>query len=230
MLESSWNRCWPALGASGDGHLLMHRLLAAYSEPQRKYHTIQHLSECLALFERYRALAAEPAEVEIALWFHDGVYNVRASDNERRSAEWAERELRRAGVATERVARVSEDIIATRHSALPVGRDQELVVDIDLAILGAPRARFDEYQAQIRAEYNWVPGVIFRAERRKVLSAFLARNPIYRTPALRGALEARARDNLAYAVRRLGGPAPSSGPPSPPPSSGPPSPPPRSIG
>lgn len=89
MLRSSWDRCWSELGARGDGHPLMRRLLSAYSEPQRKYHTVQHLSECLALFDRYRELAVEPAEVEVALWFHDGVYNPRAGDNEARSAEYS---------------------------------------------------------------------------------------------------------------------------------------------
>jgi predicted metal-dependent HD superfamily phosphohydrolase len=182
----------------------MRRLLAAYSEPERRYHTVQHLSECLTLLDRYRELSAEPAEVEIALWFHDGIYDVRGSQNEIHSAEWAEREMRAAGVAPERVARVSELILATRHAVPPQGQDQMLVVDIDLAILGAPRSRFDEYEAQIRAEYSWVPGFLFRAQGRQVLAEFLCRDPIYSTPALRDALEGRARDNLAYALRRLG--------------------------
>jgi predicted metal-dependent HD superfamily phosphohydrolase len=204
MLQSSWDRCWIALGARDDGHALMQQLLAAYAEPQRKYHTVQHLSECLTLLDQYRALALEPAEVEIALWFHDGIYNVRASDNEIRSAEWAEQELRRAGVAPHPVARIKADILATRHSAPPQGQDQMLMIDIDLAILGAPRLRFDEYEAQIRAEYGWVPGFIFRRKRREVLSEFLARDPIYSTPALRNELEAQARENLIHALRRLG--------------------------
>jgi predicted metal-dependent HD superfamily phosphohydrolase len=79
-----------------------------------------------------------------------------------------------------------------------------LMIDIDLAILGAPRLRFDEYEAQIRAEYGWVPGFIFRRKRREVLSEFLARDPIYSTPALRNELEAQARENLIHALRRLG--------------------------
>lgn len=205
MLQRSWDRCWRALGASGDGYALLRRLLAAYAEPQRKYHTLQHLSECLALLDRYRALALESAEVAIALWFHDSIYDIRASDNELRSAEWAEQELCEAGVAPERIARVVDLILATRHSAPPRGQDQMLLVDIDLAILGAPRARFDEYEAQIRAEYSWVPALIFRARRRKVLAEFLARDHIYSTPALRDALEGPARDNLTYALRRLDG-------------------------
>ncbi len=203
MLQSSWKRCWTSIGASGDGLALMQRLIFAYEEPQRKYHTIQHLSECLALLGNNLDLAVEPAEVEISLWFHDARYNVTASDNEAQSADWAELELRQAGVASERIGRVKEHILATRHSTLPQGQDQMLLVDIDLSILGAPRGRFDEYEAQVRAEYGWVPGFLFRRKRREVLTDFLARNPIYNTVRLRDALESQARENLVYSLQQL---------------------------
>jgi predicted metal-dependent HD superfamily phosphohydrolase len=99
MLQSSWERCWSALGASSNGTALMQRLVSAYEEPHRKYHTVQHLSECLSLCEQHLDLAVEPSEVEIALWFHDAIYDIKASDNEARSADWAQSELSRAGVA-----------------------------------------------------------------------------------------------------------------------------------
>lgn len=204
-LQSSWNRCWQSLGASGDGLGVMQRLISAYGEPQRKYHTVQHLFECLFLMEKNLHLAEKPAEVEIALWFHDAIYDVKASDNEARSADWAEAELKQAGVAPESIDWVKAHILATRHSALPQGQDQRLLVDIDLAILGAPRARFDEYEAQVRAEYGWVPGVLFRIKRRDVLAGFLARQPIYNTPTLRELLEGQARENLAHSLGQLGG-------------------------
>jgi predicted metal-dependent HD superfamily phosphohydrolase len=208
MLESSWQRCWKPLGASGDGTALMQRLVSAWQGPHRKYHTVQHLSECLSLLEQNLDLAAEPAEVEIALWFHDAIYDVRASDNEARSADWAANELRQAGVSSQRIARIKEHILATRHAALPQGQDQMLLVDIDLSILGAPRARFDEYEIQVRAEYGWVPGFMFRRKRREVLEEFLARDPIYNTAKLRQALEQQARDNLAHSLRQLGSGSP----------------------
>jgi predicted metal-dependent HD superfamily phosphohydrolase len=69
ILQSSWTRCWKSLDASGDGLALMQRLALAYEEPQRKYHTAQHLSECLFLMEKNVDLAVESAEVEIGLWF-----------------------------------------------------------------------------------------------------------------------------------------------------------------
>lgn len=203
IFQVSWSRCWSALGAKGEGWPLRDRLLAAYAEPQRRYHTLQHLGECLTLFDRHQTLAGRAAEVEMALWFHDAVYDVRGRDNEARSAAWARSELEAAGVNPASLARIDALIMATCHRALPVGTDQQLLVDIDLAILGAPPARFQEYEAQVRAEYAWVPRWVYRRKRREVLQEFLAREPIYSLPALRAELEAQARDNLAHSIRQL---------------------------
>lgn len=203
IFESSWSRCWPALGAAGDGAVLRDRLLLAYAEPQRKYHTQQHLGECLALCARHRGQAEHPAEVEIALWFHDAVYDVQGRDNEARSAAWARDALESAGVRGEVIDRVEALIMVTRHQALPQGRDQELLVDIDLSILGAVRERFLVYEEQVRAEYDWVPRWLFRRKRREILREFLSRQPIYSRPELRAELEDRARANLAHSIRRL---------------------------
>lgn len=203
MLLTSWLRCWRSLGASGEGIPLMQKLTVAYAEPQRSYHTIQHLNECLALLEPHLELAEHPAEVEIALWFHDAVYDVQATDNEAKSALWAETELNAAKVESQAVARISELIMATRPAALPAGADRQLLVDVDLAILGAPRPRFIEYETQVRKEYDWVPGWLFRRRRRGILKEFLARDPIYNTPQIRAKLEGQARENLEYSLQQL---------------------------
>ena len=71
-----------------------------------------------------------------------------------------------------------------------------MMLDVDLAILGAAPGRFDEYERQIRAEYAHVPEAEFRAGRRKVLQGFVERERIYVTDAFHDALEARARANL----------------------------------
>ena len=200
-LERSWRRAWPL--ARGEGEALEQKLLAAWSEPQRKYHTLQHLEECVAIFEQHSELAEHPREVELALWFHDAVYEVKGKDNEARSAEWAVASLSQAGMPQAAVERVRQLVLATRHQALPVTPDEQLLVDIDLSILGAASERFDEYEVQVRQEYAWVPGAIFRRKRREVLESFLARPAIYSTPPLRAALEARARSNLERSLARL---------------------------
>jgi predicted metal-dependent HD superfamily phosphohydrolase len=81
--------------------------------------------------------------------------------------------------------------------------DTQLLLDIDLAILGAAPERFAAYESQIRAEYAHVPEADFRSGRAQVLSGFLARPRIYATAAFHDALEHRARENLAKALAVL---------------------------
>ena len=199
-LEASWRRAWRGIGAHDDADALCASLMSAYREPHRRYHTLQHLGDCIDLFERVGALAAHPAEVELGLWFHDAVYDVQRSDNEARSADWLRRAADSAGIATDVTERVCALIMATRHAALPKGVDAQLLVDIDLAILAAAEPRFAEYEHQIRAEYAFVPEATFASRRRAILAGFLDRERIYSTPSLHDELERPARANLARAI------------------------------
>lgn len=200
LLTRSWHRAWTGLAAAGDGQAWFDRLRAAYSEPQRHYHTLQHLRECLGQFEAVQATAPHPAAVEMALWFHDAIYDVKGGDNEQHSADWAVDVLRGAGVTAEDVARVYALIMATRHTAVPGDEDEQVLVDIDLSILGAGPARFAEYEDQIRREYAFVPRWLFTRKRRAILQTFLDRPRLYSTAHFHDALEADARANLRAAI------------------------------
>ena len=199
-LESQFEFTWCAIGAKSSGLKLYKALVGAYSESHRKYHSIQHLTECLQAFDSARRLAKRPAEVELALWFHDAIYDVKRSDNEEQSANWARRELEIAAVPTSSIERVFDLVMVTKHTGVPEPGDQQLLVDIDLSILGAPPERFAEYEQQIRAEYSFVPRFIFRSKRRAILNSFLNRQRIYATDHFYSELEQRARQNLARAI------------------------------
>jgi predicted metal-dependent HD superfamily phosphohydrolase len=201
QFQRSWARAWNGCGAQGDGGELASALLARYAEPHRRYHTLQHLSECLAQFELVQSLPPHPAEAELALWFHDAIYDVRRQDNEKLSAEWARHSLAGAGASSETVQRVSDLVMATRHSGgAPVAMDAQVVVDVDLSILGAPPERFAQYEDQIREEYAHVPIWTFRWKRAEILRAFLDRPRIYSTPHFFEHYEAPARENLERAI------------------------------
>lgn len=197
---AGWQRAWAGVGAGGSGESVHAALVERYAEPHRAYHTLQHLGECLAAFEPLRHLAQHPAEVEMALWFHDAVYDVHRHDNEEASAEWARAALLAAGAPAQAAARVAALVLATRHQAAPRGADETVLVDIDLAILGAEAPRFAEYERQIRTEYAFVPEAQFRQRRQHILRSFLERPQIYGSEPLRAALEQRARRNLRRAV------------------------------
>lgn len=199
--STRWERTWRDLGVPADA-AERDSLMARYAEPQRRYHTLRHLDECFARLERVRALAERPGELDLALWYHDAVYDPHASDNEAPSAELADHAMQRAGLAADVRERVRALIMATRHDALPAPGDAALLVDTDLGILAAEPARFDEYEREIRAEYAWVPGPIFRSKRRDVLGGFLARERIYMSGAF-DADERRARANIARSLEAL---------------------------
>jgi len=201
--EERWRAAWLALDANPPDGLLAEVVLR-YREAGRHYHTLQHLGECFAMLDGARHLAERPAEIELALWFHDAVYDTRAHDNEGTSAAWAERSLIAGGVSRVVGRRVSELVLATRHDAIPGDDDTRLLVDIDLSILGAAPPRFDEYEQQVRQEYAWVPDDAFRIGRARVLSAFLERATIYNTPWFIERLEHQAQENVSRSLRALG--------------------------
>lgn len=177
------------------------RLLDAWGQAGRAYHNRDHLSGVLAVFDAHRELAARPELVELALWYHDAVYDPRRADNEEASAEWAVRDLKAAGFSPEDVLAVKGMILATRHrSDQGLDGDTQLLLDIDLSILAASPEAFDAYEAAIRQEYKHVPENVFRDKRAEVLQQFMARERIYR---VLSDLEGPARENLARSMGNL---------------------------
>uniref|UniRef100_A4XZU4 Uncharacterized protein n=1 Tax=Ectopseudomonas mendocina (strain ymp) TaxID=399739 RepID=A4XZU4_ECTM1 len=63
-LDTSWLRAWSELGLAPPAGLF-EQLIAAYQEPQRHYHSLQHLIECLTHFEHAHHLAEHPDEVAV---------------------------------------------------------------------------------------------------------------------------------------------------------------------
>jgi predicted metal-dependent HD superfamily phosphohydrolase len=200
---ASWLRMWQELGAPVTDEGLYNRLIACWNEKHRHYHTLKHLGECLAQFAAVRGEAQRPAEAELALWFHDAFYDPRRNDNELLSANWARSSVLHAGLPPDVADRVHALVMATRHDAVPGDADVQLLVDVDLSILGATPERFDQFDQQIRAEYAHVPDEAFRQGRGNVLDSFLARRRLYSTAYFHALLERQARENLQRALARL---------------------------
>lgn len=192
---------WTALGARDAAAFQVVR--DAYASDQRHYHTVEHILECLAYFDRVRALARRPDELEAAIWFHDAVYDISQRDNEARSAELARDQALQAGIPSETADRIAELVLNTTHTAQAASSDAQLLIDIDLSILGASPERYRRYEIDIRREYASAPDDLFRRGRLHVLNAFLERTGIYHTSYFYERLERQARENLAEAVEAL---------------------------
>ena len=174
-----------------------------YTAADRRYHDIHHINDCLQLFDNVRTLASQPNAIELAIWFHDAIYDSHKSDNEASSASLADSALMQLGVPRATRQSVCDLILATQHNAPPADPDAALLVDIDLSILGQPAPKFDAYEAGVRFEYAWVTDSAFRAGRSRVLQSFLDRPRIFTTDYFSAAFESSARQNLHRSLANL---------------------------
>lgn len=182
------------------------RLEAAYAEPHRRYHTRAHIEACLKLLDEVQGLSADERRLLTwAIWWHDAIYDPKASDNEARSASMAEADLAEMGASPQERAEVARLIRLTAgHEVEPGDRLGAVLTSIDLAILGAAPADYDAYARAVREEYAHVPEPLWREGRRRVLQRFLDAPAIFPDPAFRARYEAQARENLAREVAALG--------------------------
>ncbi len=205
-LAARWDALLLRCGASADPGPYGRALLERWAEPQRRYHTTEHL---LAVLDHVDALAGhadDPDAVRLAAWFHDAVYRPDRSENEERSARLAVRALTEAGLPAQRVALVARLVLLTTgHAPEPGDRDGEVLCDADLAVLGGTPEAYAAYAAAVREEYAFVPDEDFRAGRAAVLRQLLALPALYRTEAARARFDAAARANLAGELSRLAG-------------------------
>lgn len=202
-LRERWGNLWVGIGAGSGASEIWEKLVRLHAEPHRAYHNMSHVEDCLFQLDLARSLAEKPDEIEIAIWFHDAVYDTGALDNEEKSALLARRSLTKHGIAENVASRISDLVIATKHNEPPQDPDAELLADIDLSIFGRSFEEFDLYEKRIRKEYDWVPEPEYRKARAGILNMFLSRGKIYRTVCFRDMFEASARTNLERSVSRL---------------------------
>ena len=172
----------------------------AYTEPQRAYHSVQHIVECLDLVNRVQDQLQDACAVQWAIWFHDVVYDVQAIDNESQSAVLMRQQCAEI-LPLVQCDKVAHWIEATQHHQPSLDQDLNFLLDIDLAILASPTTRFAEYEQQIRQEYAWVADEIYTHKRAEVLRHFYQATPLYQTEYFQQQFEASAKQNLAQALQ-----------------------------
>ncbi len=180
------------------------KLFACYSAPDRHYHTLAHLEAILQTLAGLELPEASLAEVQLAGWYHDAVYNSRASDNEERSAALAREDLAGLGWSPEIQQETARLILLTRtHQTTPDDRAGQVLLDSDLAILGAEWEPYRAYADAIRQEYAWVAEQAYRSGRALVLQRFLQRSRLFLTDTMYRRFEEQARKNLQAELAQL---------------------------
>jgi predicted metal-dependent HD superfamily phosphohydrolase len=207
-LDVRWRALIGRLGVdAAAAEPVLAELVSAYSEPDRHYHTLDHVAALFRFLDHHGGGLVDRNAVELAIFFHDAIYVPTRSDNEAESAAMACTRLSVLGLPTALIARVSELILATRHGiqgAQSHDADLALFLDLDLSILAAERSVYAAYAQAIRIEYAVYPDEVYRPGRRRVLGEFLARSRIYETDHLHRLWESAARANMTWELAQLG--------------------------
>jgi predicted metal-dependent HD superfamily phosphohydrolase len=188
---------WPL----ADRHDVRDALLAAYADPSRGYHDLLHLTEVLDRLDELTAagMSFDPTLGALAAWFHDAVYDGER-DAEERSAVWAEEALAGTAYAAEaaRLVRLTET-----HDPAADDPAGQALCDADLAILSAPRQRYDAYVAGVRRDYAHISDTDFATGRQAVLHDLAGRERLFHTAYGREHWEPAARANLERELGQL---------------------------
>ena len=203
--EKHWLDLWHRLGIVSDDSVVnaYHDILNRYSEPHRKYHNVEHIKHCLSEFETVKHLASDANVLELAIWYHDAVYDINADNNEELSAALAKDVMNGFSLPTNVVEKVGEIIIATKHDETPTDYDTKLMLDIDISNIGQAD-EFEKDNKLIREEYSSVSDNLFANGRSNILKSFLNRPNIYLTDFFQKKYEDSARKNIASSIKKLG--------------------------
>lgn len=182
------NRCWKELET-------------LYTAPSRQYHTLTHISHLLTELRHSGLSAQNEAALSFSIYYHDSIYVAGRKDNERNSALLLKNRL---GITTFPFVALCMAQINSTKDHLPSGdKDTQLLLDLDLTVLGQPPEQYQRYVENIRAEFGQFPDFLFRRGRAKFIKGMLRREQIYNTAYFFSTYEVQARANLTAELELL---------------------------
>jgi predicted metal-dependent HD superfamily phosphohydrolase len=189
-----WSRCLP-LKDGVDPRPVYDDLRRRYTEPRRRYHTLDHITHCFQQLDMTTALMEDPDAVEMALWFHDAIYEPGACTNEQKSVELF------GHIAQEHflpifIGKVCGLILVTMHRQAPEDIDDAFICDIDLSSFGLPWEQFLLDTKALREEQDHISDEAFYPDHLKFLNYLLKRPRIFVSDFFNGRYEQRARQNI----------------------------------
>lgn len=193
---SLWQRCQHNAPGDNTGAGIHRRLLLAYSEPQRVYHTLKHIESCFKIFQDVVHLAKNADALALAIWFHDAIYDIDADDNEQRSADWFLQET--DGIFDDSLRDlVYRHILATMHCGTDIkDHDSQIMVDIDLSSFAKPWPEFLRDSEDVRAEKPGMPDKKFYPKQCGFQQFLLEQPRFFQSDYFYRNYEKQARQNL----------------------------------
>lgn len=184
----------PGAMVTSKSYSLADLIVCSYSKPHRFYHNLDHVIHCMGELDDYISHNDYPGGQAIiirsALLMHDIVYDSSANNNESLSAQIA-----REWDGFWDIDTITRLIMSTKTHT-PQSLDEEIMCDVDLAILGQPDNQYREYVDKIRMEYNHLDDTQFTTGRMTFLQSMLARDKIFHTDFFAEKYESQARFNI----------------------------------
>ncbi|MEM9255706.1 MAG: hypothetical protein AAGA91_09670 [Pseudomonadota bacterium] len=194
-----WERC---SGESAPSTQVWTLLSEHYREPHRFYHNLQHLRHCLSQLDAAREQIAELDATEMAIWFHDVIYEYGARDNEEKSADLFQA-MAGDNMSGSFVERVYDFIIATQHRGAAEDEGVAFVVDIDLSGFGLPWKGYLADSDALRKEAPHIGDEEYYRGKLRFFAELQAWPSLFQTDYFRERLEQRARENIQRYSRDL---------------------------
>ncbi|MGH1387116.1 HD domain-containing protein [Kordia sp.] len=202
-MENELYQSWLILTSKyTDDELLLNQLWKEinqnYTTKKRHYHNLNHIKYMLQLASNDQVDLNDSDTLQFAIWYHDIIYNATKSNNELKSAEFAQKRLKKLQIDSKKIENCANLIISTKkHEILNAqNQDNAYLLDWDLAILGTTWKSYHTYTQNIRKEYSMFPDFMYKKGRKKVLQHFLERPRIYYTEKYHNLWETIARENI----------------------------------
>lgn len=167
-----------------------------YNATARYYHNLQHLKNMLTDLEAIKHEVIHLDVLLFSIFYHDIIYNTTKSNNEYESALILKKRLSKTNFKMDNITICMNQIEATKHHQFATQNDTNILLDLDLSILGKTEKEYKEYAKNIRKEYKIYPNFMYKKGRKKVLKAMLEKKSIYKTTCFINKYEEIAIRNL----------------------------------
>lgn len=172
-----------------------------YSSELRFYHNLVHLDNMLSELKSVENEVKEKDALLFSIYYHDIIYSTNNSDNELKSALLFKKRIERTSF--KQIEKCAKQIQLTKEHKLSKDNDVNILLDLDLSILGKNKTEYNEYSQNIRNEYKTYSDFEYRNGRKKVLNELLNLPSIYKTDYFITKFEVNARNNITYELNSL---------------------------
>ena len=172
-----------------------------YSSKSRHYHNLEHLDNMISELSKIQLEVNNLDCLLFAIYYHDIIYKPTKSDNEHQSALLFKNRI--AKTSFDKLSECIAQIEATKEHKLSADNDTNILLDLDLSVLGKSTEEYKKYSENIRKEYRIYPDFMYRKGRKKVLKSILELDFIYKTDFFKQLYENQAKKNLKLELNQL---------------------------